>query len=110
MTNTMSYKGYAARIEYDDDDGIFTGRIAGIRDGAGFHADTGVGATHASPLRRNAHAVQQGRFIIRRIGRRLPNRGCERFSLPTIPPLLGSAEFRGSRHAARRSSLEHARR
>ena len=40
MTNTMSYKGYAARIEYDDDDGIFTGRIAGIRDGVGFHADT----------------------------------------------------------------------
>ena len=40
MTNTMSYKDYAARIEYDDDDGIFTGRIAGIRDGVGFHADT----------------------------------------------------------------------
>ena len=40
MTNTMSYKGYSARIEYDDDDGIFIGRIAGIRDGVGFHADT----------------------------------------------------------------------
>ncbi len=35
----MTYKGYAARIYYDDDDRIFTGRIAGIRDGAGFHAD-----------------------------------------------------------------------
>ena len=40
MTNSMTYKGYSARIEYDDDDGIFTGRIAGIRDGVGFHADT----------------------------------------------------------------------
>jgi predicted HicB family RNase H-like nuclease len=40
MTNSMSYKSYSARIEYDDDDGIFTGRIAGIRDGVGFHADT----------------------------------------------------------------------
>ena len=40
MSNTMTYKGYAARIEYDDDDGIFTGRIAGIRDGVGFHADS----------------------------------------------------------------------
>ena len=39
MTNTMSYKGYSARIDYDDEDGIFTGRIAGIRDGVGFHAD-----------------------------------------------------------------------
>jgi predicted HicB family RNase H-like nuclease len=40
MSNVMSYKGYAARVEYDDDDGIITGRIAGIRDGAGFHAAT----------------------------------------------------------------------
>lgn len=40
MTNTMSYKGYAARIEYDDEDGIFVGRIAGISDRVGFHADS----------------------------------------------------------------------
>ena len=40
MSNTMSYKGYAARIAYDDEDRIFTGRIAGIRDGVGFHAET----------------------------------------------------------------------
>ena len=36
----MNYKGYAARIDYDDEDAIFTGRIAGIRDGVSFHADT----------------------------------------------------------------------
>lgn len=47
MTNTMRYKGYSARIEYDDDDGIFTGRIAGIRDGVGFHADTVEGLREA---------------------------------------------------------------
>ena len=40
MTNVMSYKGYLARIDYDDEDGIITGRLAGIRDGVGFHADT----------------------------------------------------------------------
>lgn len=40
MNNAMTYKGYAARIDYDDADGIFTGRLAGIRDGVGFHADT----------------------------------------------------------------------
>ena len=40
MNNTMAYKGYSARVEYDDEDGIFTGRIAGIRDGVGFHADS----------------------------------------------------------------------
>ena len=39
MTNVMTYKGYSARIEYDDEDGIFFGRLAGISDGVGFHAD-----------------------------------------------------------------------
>ena len=47
MTNTMTYKGYAARIEYDDKDGIFMGRIAGIRDGVGFHANTVEGLREA---------------------------------------------------------------
>ena len=47
MSNTMTYKGYAARIGYDDDDGIFTGRIAGIRDGVGFHADSVDGLRQA---------------------------------------------------------------
>lgn len=37
--NSMIYNGYSARIEYDDEDGVFFGRIAGIRDGVGFHAD-----------------------------------------------------------------------
>ncbi len=36
----MSYQGYGVRVEYDNENGIFTGRIAGIRDGAGFRADT----------------------------------------------------------------------
>lgn len=40
MKNAMTYKGYSARIEYDDEDGILVGRIAGIRDGVGFHAET----------------------------------------------------------------------
>lgn len=47
MTNTMTYKGYFARIEYDDEDGIFAGRIAGIRDGVGFHAETVGGLREA---------------------------------------------------------------
>ena len=37
---TMSYRGYAARIAFDAEDEIFAGRIAGIRDVVGFHADT----------------------------------------------------------------------
>jgi predicted HicB family RNase H-like nuclease len=34
----MNYNGYAARIEYSDEDGCFVGHIAGIRDVVGFHA------------------------------------------------------------------------
>ena len=36
----MTYQGYSARVGFDDEDGVFTGRMAGIRDGVGFHADT----------------------------------------------------------------------
>ena len=43
--NTMTYKGYAATVQYDDDDGIFFGRLAGIRDGVDFHADRQLGGS-----------------------------------------------------------------
>ncbi|MBI1867440.1 MAG: type II toxin-antitoxin system HicB family antitoxin [Methylocystis sp.] len=33
----MTYKGYAARIEYSDEDDALVGRIAGIRDIVTFH-------------------------------------------------------------------------
>ena len=38
--NVMSYKGYMARVEYDAEDELFVGRLAGINDVVGFHADT----------------------------------------------------------------------
>jgi len=38
--NSMRYKGYVARIEFDGRDEIFIGRILGIRDIISFHANT----------------------------------------------------------------------
>ncbi len=38
--NTMTHKGYAARIEYSDEDRCFIGHIAGINDIVGFHGDS----------------------------------------------------------------------
>ena len=38
--NAMTYKGYMARVEFDSDDEIFVGHVAGIRDRVGLHADT----------------------------------------------------------------------
>jgi len=37
---SMTYKGYAARVEFDADDEVFVGHVAGINDTVGFHADT----------------------------------------------------------------------
>ncbi len=37
--NTMSYRNYLARIEYDAHDRLVVGRIAGINDVVGFHSD-----------------------------------------------------------------------
>jgi predicted HicB family RNase H-like nuclease len=42
MINFMTYKGYSARIEYDDEDAILVGHIAGIKDIIGFHAESVV--------------------------------------------------------------------
>ncbi|MGI8839448.1 MAG: type II toxin-antitoxin system HicB family antitoxin [Caulobacteraceae bacterium] len=36
----MNHRGYRAAVQFDDEDGIFFGRLAGIRDGVGFHAET----------------------------------------------------------------------
>jgi predicted HicB family RNase H-like nuclease len=38
--NTMTYKGYAARVEYSDADQAFIGHIAGISDIVGFHGES----------------------------------------------------------------------
>lgn len=38
--NTMSHKGYTARVEFDERDSIFVGRILGIRSIISFHGET----------------------------------------------------------------------
>ena len=38
--NTMSYNGFAARDEFDAEDRIFVGHVAGIRDIVGFHGES----------------------------------------------------------------------
>ena len=38
--STLTYRGYTATVEFDSEDMILTGRIAGINDVIGFHAET----------------------------------------------------------------------
>ena len=40
MKNAMTYKGYRARIEFDERDSLFTGKIVGIADSITFHGET----------------------------------------------------------------------
>ena len=38
--NTMTYKGYTARIDFDERDSIFIGRVLGVRAIISFHGET----------------------------------------------------------------------
>ena len=38
--NTMTYKGYTSRIDFDDRDDLLVGRLLGIQDVVSFHADS----------------------------------------------------------------------
>lgn len=40
MNNTLSYKGFTAKIEFSADDNVFFGRLLGTRDIVTFHAET----------------------------------------------------------------------
>lgn len=65
MTNAMNYKGYVARLEYDDEDGLFVGRVINTPDGIHFH-----GAT-VEELRRAFHQAVDGYLeVCERVGKR----------------------------------------
>lgn len=38
--NTMTHRGYTARVDFDERDGIFVGRVLGVRDAISFHGET----------------------------------------------------------------------
>lgn len=40
MSKPLTYKGYAAHVEFDAEDRLFFGRIAGISDVVSFHGET----------------------------------------------------------------------
>ncbi|MBV1906053.1 MAG: type II toxin-antitoxin system HicB family antitoxin [Pseudomonadales bacterium] len=40
MSSVITYKGYAARIEFSAEDDCFVGHVAGIQDVVGFHAES----------------------------------------------------------------------
>lgn len=88
MSNILTYKGYSARVEFDDEDGIFFGQVAGLRDGIGFHADS------VSDLRTAFHeAVDDYLDTCTRVGKD-PNK-----------PYSGQVMFRLNPETHRRAAL-----
>lgn len=51
MINSMNYKGYFARIEFDGRDNIFVGHVLGVDDRISFHGET------VSKLLKDFHAA-----------------------------------------------------
>lgn len=83
--NTMTYKGYAARIEYSDEDACFIGHIAGIVDVVGFHAD------NVQQLRAAfAEAVEDYLETCAKVGRAAQKPASGRLML-RVPPEVHSA-------------------
>jgi len=54
--NMMKYRGYVARIEYDEEDRIFVGHLAGIKDIVGFHGTT-VNQVHGKSINQWASEI-----------------------------------------------------
>jgi predicted HicB family RNase H-like nuclease len=48
--NTMNHKGYTARIEFDERDNIFVGRVLGLRSIISFHGETVADLRHEIEL------------------------------------------------------------
>ncbi|MDD5059095.1 MAG: type II toxin-antitoxin system HicB family antitoxin [Sideroxydans sp.] len=83
--NAMSHKGYTARIEYDSEDRIFVGRIAGIRDIVSFH---GTSVTALEKAFREA--VDDYLAACEKLGQS-PNKAASGKLMLRVPPEVHSA-------------------
>ena len=86
----MTYKGYAARIEFDAEDRIFVGHVAGIRDTVGFH-----GAS-VDELERAFHeAVDDYLVACEKLGQR-PERPASGKLMLRVPPSVHASALRSA--------------
>ena len=83
--NTMTYKGQTARVEFDERDDVFVGRLLGITDVVGFHADTVQGLRAAF-----AEAVDDYIDTCAKIGKAVEKPASGKIML-RVPPELHSA-------------------
>lgn len=87
--NTMTHKGYIARIEFDDQDRIFTGRLLGIEDIVTFHGES-VGELETAFHDAVAHYLE----VCEKTGREAQKPYSGRFALRMLPELHAQAAAR----------------
>ena len=88
--NTMNHKGYAARVEYDPEDRIFVGHLAGIRDSVSFHGRT------VDELEQAFHEAVQDYLAACRKLKQKPERPASGKVLLRLPPELHAAAIRAA--------------
>ncbi|HEX7325333.1 MAG TPA: type II toxin-antitoxin system HicB family antitoxin [Rhodanobacteraceae bacterium] len=88
--NTMQYKGYAARVEFDPADRIFVGHLAGVRDVVGFHGATVDALEHAFH-----EAVDDYVTACAKLGQK-PERAASGKLLLRVPPELHADAIRAA--------------
>jgi predicted HicB family RNase H-like nuclease len=88
--NVLTYKSYSARVEFDADDGIFSGRIAGVRDVIGFHGVSVAELTSAFH-----EAVDDYLATCQRLGKS-PDRPFSGKLMLRVDPLVHAASVRAA--------------
>jgi len=86
----MEHRGYRARVEFDPEDDLFVGHVAGIADGVGFHSDTVPGLRAAF-----IEAVDDYLATCERIGKR-PDRGASGRLMLRIDPEVHARALRAA--------------
>ncbi len=77
MGNLMEYKGYHASVDYSDEDEVFFGKIAFIKDSVTFHAE------NAKDLRKEFEAAVDGYIA-----------ACQKFGRDPQKPFKGGFNVR----------------
>jgi len=91
--NTMRYRGYSARIEYDDTDRVFTGRLLGLQDVVVFH-----GASVEELQTAMHQSVDDYLAACEKLGQ-MPQKPGSGHLMIRIPPELHSASLTAARTA-----------
>jgi len=94
-SNVMHYKGYSARIEYDDIDQIFVGRLNGVQDIVVFH---GISVEDLQTALQQS--VEDYLAACEKLGKKPQKSGSGRLMI-RIPPELHSASL----HAAQAAGI-----